>query len=117
MYFVSEDRSLFSVDTSVNLRKLLVKEGIVYFAISKMSHPLSFITPSGSVAVLDILLNAATVSSPLKGYVSVKQNRSELGIIKGGSMIVSTQQGEMMIESGQRIILSQAKRFFLDTLA
>jgi hypothetical protein len=108
IYLVAEDRSLFSVDTSVNLRKLLVKEGIVYFAISKMSHPFSFITPSGSVGVLDILLNAATVSSPLKGYVSVKQNRSELGIINGGSMIVSTQQGEMMIESGQRIILAQA---------
>ncbi|MEE4607142.1 MAG: hypothetical protein V2J65_38110 [Desulfobacteraceae bacterium] len=108
IYLVAEDRSLFSVATSANPRKLLVKEGTVYFAISKMSHPLSFITPSGSVAVLDILLNAATVSSPLKGYVSVKQNRSELGIIKGGSMIVSTQQGEMMIESGQRIILAQA---------
>ena len=94
--------------TSANPRKLLVKEGTVYFAISKMSYSLSFITPSGSVAVLDILLNAATVSSPLKGYVSVKQNSSELGIIKGGSMIVSTQQGEMMIESGQRIILAQA---------
>ena len=108
IYLVAEDRSLFSVATSANLRKLLVKEGTVYFAISKMSHPLSFITPSGSVAVLDILLNAATVSSPLKGYVSVKQNRSEVGIIKGGSMIVSTQQVEMMIESGQRIILAQA---------
>jgi hypothetical protein len=108
IYLVAEDRSLFSVATSANPRKLLVKEGTVYFAISKMSHPLSFITPSGSVAVLDILLNAATVSSPLKGYVSVKQNRSELGIIKGGAMIVSTQQGEMMIESGQRIILAQA---------
>jgi len=108
IYLVAEDRSLFSVVTSANPRKLLVKEGTIYFAISKMSHSLSFITPSGSVAVLDILLNAATVSAQLKGYVSVKQNSSELGIIKGGSMIVSTQKGEMMIESGQRIILAQA---------
>jgi len=108
IYLVAEDRSLFSVATSANPRKLLVKEGTIYFAISKMSHSLSFITPSGSVAVLDILLNAATVSAQLKGYVSVKQNSSELGIIKGGSMIVSTQKGEMMIESGQRIILAQA---------
>jgi hypothetical protein len=108
IYLVAEDRSLFSVATSANPRKLLVKEGTLYFAISKMSHSLSFITPSGSVAVLDILLNAASVGSPLKGYVSVKQNSSEIGIIKGGSMIVSTQQGEMMIGSGQRIILAQA---------
>jgi hypothetical protein len=108
IYLVAEDKSLFSVATSANLRKLLIKEGTLHFAVSKMSHSLSFITPSGSLAVLDILLNAATDSPQLKGYVSVKQKSSELGIIKGGSMIVSTQQGEMMIASGQRLILTQA---------
>ena len=45
----------------------------------------------------------------LKGYVAVKQSGSELGIISGGSMIVSTQQGEMIIKSGQRLILAQAE--------
>jgi hypothetical protein len=108
IYLVAEDKSIFSVATAANLRKLLVKEGTLHFAVSKMSHSLSFITPSGSLTVLDILLNAATDSPQLKGYVSVKQKGSELGIIKGGSMIVSTQQGEMMIESGQRLILTQA---------
>ena len=108
IYLVAEDGSLFSVATSANLRKLLIKEGTVYFAVAKMSHPLSFITPSGNLAVLDILINAATRSPKLKGYVSVKENVSKVGIIEGGSMIVSTQQGEMMLESGQQLILSQA---------
>ena len=108
VYLVAEDKSLFSVASAANLRKLLIKEGTVYFAVTKNSPSLSFITPAGNLAVLEILLNAATDSPQLKGYVSVKQNGSELGIIKGGSMIVSTQQGEMMIESGQRLILAQA---------
>jgi hypothetical protein len=108
IYLVAEDRSLFSVATAANLRELLIKEGTVYFAVSKMSHSLSFITPSGSLAVLDILLNAATDSPQLKGYAAVKQNGSELGVLEGGSMIVSTQLGEMMIKSGQRLILAQA---------
>ena len=108
IYLVAEDKSLFSVATSANLRELLIKEGTVYFAVSDMSRSLNFITPSGMLTVLDILLNSATGSPKLKGYVSVKQNGSEIGIIEGGSMIVSTQQGETMIESGKKLTLAQA---------
>jgi hypothetical protein len=108
IYLVAEDKSLFSVATSANRRELLIKEGTLYFAVSDMSRSLNFKTPFGMLAVLDILLNSATGSPQLKGYVSVKQNGSEIGIIEGGSMIVSTQQGEMMIESGKQITLAQA---------
>ena len=94
IYLVAEDRSLFSVDTSANLRKFLIKAGTVYFAVSKMSHSLSFITPYGNLAVLDILINAAAGSPKLKGYVFVGENVSKVGIIEGGSMIVSTQHLE-----------------------
>jgi hypothetical protein len=108
IYLVAEDKSLFSVATSANQRELLIKEGTLHFAVSDMSRSLNFITPFGTIAVLDILLRAATDSPQLKGYVSVKQNGSEIGIIGGGSMIVSTQQGEMMIESGKKLTLAQA---------
>ena len=108
IYLVAEDKSLFSVATSANQRELLIKEGTLYFAVSDMSRSLNFKTPFGMLAVLDILLNSATGSPQLKGYVSVKQNGSEIGIIEGGAMIVSTQQGEMMIESGKQITLAQA---------
>ena len=107
VYLVAEDGSVFSVASAANLRKLLIKEGTVYFAMSGNFPSLSFITPSGSLAVLDILLNAATNNQQLKGYVAVTQNGSELGVIEGGSMIISTQQGEMMLKSGQRLILAQ----------
>ena len=108
IYLVAEDKSLFSVATSANQRELLIKEGTLYFAVSDMSRSLNFKTPFGMLAVLDILLNSATGSPQLKGYVSVKQNGSEIGIIEGGAMIVSTQQGEMMIESGKKLTLAQA---------
>ncbi len=108
IYLVAEDKSLFSVATSANQRELLIKEGTLYFAVSDMSRSLNFITPFGMLAVLDILLNSATGSPQLKGYVSVKKNGSEIGIIGGGSMIVSTQKGEMMIESGKKLTLAQA---------
>ena len=105
---VAEDKSLFSVATSTNMRKFSIKEGTLYFAVSDMSRSLNFVTPPGNLAVLDILLNAATGSQQLKGYVAVKKNGSELGVIEGGSMIVSTHKGETMLKSGQRLILAQA---------
>jgi hypothetical protein len=108
IYLVAEDRTLFSAATTANLRELIIKEGTLYFAVSDMSRSLNFITPYGNLAVLDILLKAATGSPQLKGYVAVKQHGSEIGVIEGGSMIVSTQQGEMMIESGRHITLAQA---------
>ena len=108
IYLVAEDGSLFSVVTSDNLRKLRIKKGTVYFAVSGMSHSLSFITPSGSLAVLDILMNAAAGRPTLKGYVSVTENVGKVGVIGGGSIIVSTQQGEMMLEPGQQLTLAQA---------
>jgi len=108
IYLVAEDKSLFSMANSANLRKVLIKEGTLYFAVSDMSRSLNLITPFGTLAVLDILLNAATGNPQLKGYVTVKQNGSEIGVLEGGSMIVSTQRGEMMIESGQQLTLAQA---------
>ena len=90
------------------MRKFSIKEGTLYFAVSDMSRSLNFVTPPGNLAVLDILLNAATGSQQLKGYVAVKKNGSELGVIEGGSMIVSTHKGETMLKSGQRLILAQA---------
>ena len=107
-YMVAEDKSLFSVATSTNLRKISLQEGTLYFAVSDMTRSLNFITPSGNLVVLDILLNAAADNQPLKGYVTVKNNGSELGVIKGGSMIVSTEKGETMLKSGQRLLLAQA---------
>ena len=66
-------------------------------------------TPGDTVTTQSIMLNAATGDSLLKGYISVNQERSEIGIIEGGAMMVSTRQGDMLIKSGQRIILAQAE--------
>jgi hypothetical protein len=90
------------------MREFSIQKGTLYFAVSDIVRSLNFITPSGNLVVLDILLNAAADNQPLKGYVAVKKNGSELGVIKGGSMIVSTPKGETMLKSGQRLLLAQA---------
>ena len=108
LYLVGEDQSLFSINTSGRQRNLFIKKGTVYFKTSAMKRSFSFITPDGEISVQRIQLNAAAGDGSLKGLVTVAENRSELGVVEGGSMIVLTDNGLMTIQSGKKVILSQA---------
>ena len=108
LYLVGEDQSLFSINTSGRQRNLFIKKGTVYFKTSAMKRSFSFITPDGEISVQRIQLNAAAGDGSLKGLVTVTENRSELGVVEGGSMIVLTDNGLMTIQSGKKVILSQA---------
>ena len=108
LYLVGEDQSLFSINTSGRQRNLFVKEGTIYFKTSAMKRSFAFITPDGPINVQHIRLNAAFGDGSIKGYVTVTKNQSELGVAEGGSMDVFTDNGLMTIQSGKKIILSQA---------
>jgi hypothetical protein len=108
LYLVAEDKSVFSISTSGRQRNLFIKEGTVYFKTSSMRRAFAFITPNGQISVERIRLNASFGDGAINGYVAVSENQSELGVAQGGSMDVFTEQGPMTIQSGKRIILSQA---------
>ena len=106
---VGADKSLFSITTRAQSRELQVRNGTVYFALSKMTHSLVFVTPNGVVTVQQLILNAAADGGPLKGYVEVTGESSEIGVIEGGSMLLSTVEGETTIQSGKKIILAKTE--------
>lgn len=107
LLLVGADKSLFSVTTQAYSRELLVREGTVYFALSKLPHSLVFVTPKGAVTAQQLILNAAVDGGLLKGYVTVTGESAEIGVIEGGSMLVSTVAGETTIQSGKKIVLAQ----------
>jgi len=112
LYLVAIDKSLFSVTTDPDSRKLSVKTGTVYFALSSMPHILVFKTPDGVVTTHQILLNAAAKSGLLQGYVSVTDNVTKVGVLEGGSLLLSVGDGETKrINAGQELRLSQAGLF------
>ncbi len=108
LYMVAEDNSIFSVNTDIHSRELYVRKGTVYFAVSTMDRTLVFKTDHGSFTTKQVLLNASADGGVLKGYVKATAEGSELGVVEGGSMVVSTFNGEQMIRSGNRIVLAQA---------
>ena len=112
LYLVAIDNSLFSVTTDSHSRKLSVKAGTVYFALSTMPHILVFKTPDGVVTTHQILLNASAKSGLLQGYVSVTDAITKVGVLEGGSLLLSVGDGETKrINAGQELRLAQAGLF------
>ena len=112
LYLVAIDKSLFSVTTDPDSRKLSVKTGTVYFALSSMPHILVFKTPDGVVTTHQILLNTSSKSGLLQGYVSVTDTVTKVGVLEGGSLLLSVGDGETRrINGGQELRLAQAGLF------
>ena len=112
LYLLAIDKSLFSVTTDPDSRILAVKNGTVYFSLSSMPHTLVFHTPDGVITTHQILLNASTESGLLKGYVSIGDGITRVGVLEGGSMLLSVGDGKTMkINAGQELRLAQADLF------
>jgi len=112
LYLVAIDKSLFSVTTDPDSRILAVENGTVYFSLSSMPQTLVFQTPDGVVTTHQILLNASTESGLLNGYVLVADGITRVGVLEGGSMLLSAGDGKTMkISAGQELRLAQAGLF------
>ncbi len=112
LYLVAIDKSMFSVKTNPDSRILAVKTGTVYFALSAMPHALIFQTPGGVITTHRVLLNTSSESGLLQGYVSVTDSITKVGVLEGGSLLLSVGDGETMrINAGQELRLAQAGLF------
>jgi hypothetical protein len=107
LYLVAADKSMFSVTTKTYRRELRIEEGTIYFALRTLPRSLAIITAEGDFTVHEVRLNASSDGNFLKGYVSVKPATTEIGVIEGGSMLVSTTEGEKIIKAGERITIAQ----------
>ena len=109
LYLVAVDKSLFSVSTQANSRKLTVEQGTVYFALSSMPLTLVFQTPEGLITTHEIMLKASSDASMLKGYVSVEEGVTKFGVLQGGSMLVSVGDRETVrVNANKEFRLAQA---------
>jgi hypothetical protein len=107
LYLVAEDRSLFSIQDPRDGREIQLSKGTVFFALSTSTQSLVFDTPSQVFRAEQIIVNAST-DNVLKGYLSVKPEGTELGVIEGGYMVISTGEGTRMLKSGERILVADS---------
>jgi hypothetical protein len=112
LYLFALDRSLFSVSTDKNSRTLTVQKGTVYFALSSMPRTLVFQTPAGLITTNEVRLNASSTNRLLKGYVYVEDGITRVGVLEGGSMLVTAADDKPLeISAGHEIRMAQAEIF------
>ena len=107
LYWVAADKSLFSVTTKADSLEFELQEGTAYFALSALPRPLVFITPHGVFTAQEAMINASTDGGLLKGYVAATSEGTEIGVIEGGSLLISSSEGEKLIQAGNRIKVAQ----------
>ena len=101
-----KENTTFSVDETAENRSLYIKDGALFFAMPKLEKPLIITTQSGVVTLQQVLLKAAAQGENiLTGYLKVRSDHTELGVIEGGSLIVTTADGQSTIQSGNRLLL------------
>ncbi len=112
LYLVAVDKSLFSVTTDSESRRLTVKTGIVYFALSALPRALVFQTPDGVITTREVMLKAASNGQSLKGYVFVEEGITRVGVLEGGTMLMMVDDGQpIAIDAGRELRLAQAEIF------
>lgn len=107
-YLVAEDDCTFGVAESADRKDIRVDKGVVYFAVTQGIGQVAFLTPAGVMSAAQIRLDAAANGGVLKGYLDVTNAQVQLGVLEGGSMVLSTAQGEKIVRPGKQIILALA---------
>ena len=101
---VAEPDTVFSITPMADRHEVLVQKGTVYYSINENSRPLQFDTPAGIATTGNLSLT----EGELRGYVRVVGNETEVGVIGGGSMMVETGSGEMLVTSGKKVTMTPA---------
>ncbi len=110
-YLVADDHSVFGIHHQNGERLLTIEKGMVYFAFSDMPGDLVFQTPDGIFPARQIVIHASADQGVLKAYLDVQPNQTQIGVLEGGYMVVSTVEGDRKIEPGRQITVAQALLF------
>ncbi len=112
LYLVATDQSLFSITTNNSSRTLFVQKGTVYFALSSTPYTLVFQTPDGVITTNEVILKASSTNRLLKGYVYVEKGITRVGVLEGGSMLVTVADDKpQVVAAGHELRLAQADIF------
>ena len=109
LYLAVSDKSLFSICGPPRHNLMQFIKGDFYFSISALPRPIVIKTPTDDITIQQVLLKTAVSNGLLTGYVLVKPKVTEIGVIKGGSMVVSTSQGEHFIDAGNQVTVARTE--------
>lgn len=93
VYMVVEPGTEFSVTSTAESHQIYVQAGTIFYAQSASSRPLQFSSPAGDATTGDLDMT----DSELKGYVRATETAMEVGVIGGGTMMLTTASGDLAV--------------------
>ena len=109
LYLAVSDKSSFFVLAPPRNNLMEFRKGDFYFSISALPRPIVIKTPIDDITIQQVVLKTAGTGGLLTGYILVKPEVTEIGVVKGGSMVVSTSQGEHFIDAGNQITVARTE--------
>ena len=109
LYLAVSDKSSFSVCAPPRNNLIQFLKGDFYFSISALPRPIVIKTPTDDITIQQVVLKTAGTGGLLTGYILVKPEVTEIGVVRGGSMVVSTSQGEHFIDAGNQITVARTE--------
>lgn len=109
LYLAVSDKSLFSICAPPRNNLIQFLKGDFYFSISALPRPIVIKTPADDITIQRVVLKTAGTGGLLTGYILVKPEVTEIGVVRGGSMVVSTSQGEHFIDAGNQITVARTE--------
>lgn len=102
------DQTMFALKDSGDSVNLYLQKGTIHFIISDTARRFAFYTPDGYVVRTEgFIAPAATEQTPVKGFVQVAADKTEIGM-ESGTMVVRTDDGTTAINPGQSLVLAMA---------
>ena len=87
---------------------LLLKKGRVEFILSGTVGKMGFYTADRQYATADVIHNASTASSPVRGYMEATPSEgTRIGVYEG-RLVFNTAEGAKTVDSNNYIVLAQA---------
>jgi hypothetical protein len=108
MYLVATPETAFRVGPPPRDNLIAFLSGKFYFSLHDLPRQLVFKTPIDDFTVQRVVFQTAASGGRLDGYIFVQADRTEIGVLQGGSLVVSSSQGEHLVRSGNQITLAQA---------
>jgi hypothetical protein len=106
-YMAASDQSAFYVEAPPLDKQIVFVKGFYYFSLTDVSKQWVFKTPIEDVTVQQGHFQNEAPGGRLDGYIFVKDETIEIGVLEGGTLVVASSHGEYALEPGKQITVAK----------
>jgi len=108
LYIVASDQSTFHVISPPRDNLVAFVKGFFYFSLTELSRQWVFKTPIEDFTIQQVLFQTAASGGRLDAYIFVKDETTEIGVLQGGSLVITSSHGEHVVRPGSQITIAKA---------